>query len=86
MRASRTEYLFSVNTRTPPTMTVASGEEFTVDVRGTIDDVEDISPVPTPFTPGFEGHLLATTAGESSCAASSPTISSRSTVAPERVR
>ena len=30
MRANRTEYLFSVNTHTPPTMTVASGEEFTV--------------------------------------------------------
>ena len=27
MRANQTEYLFSVNTRTPPTMTVNSGEE-----------------------------------------------------------
>jgi len=32
MRANRTEYLFSVNTHTPPTMTVNSGEEFTVEV------------------------------------------------------
>jgi hypothetical protein len=38
MRANRTEYLFSVNTRTPPTMTVDSGEEFTVEVRGAFDD------------------------------------------------
>jgi hypothetical protein len=32
MRTNRTEYLFSVNTHTPPTMTVDSGEEFTVEV------------------------------------------------------
>ena len=43
MRANRTEYLFSVNTRTPPTITVDSSEEFTVEVRGAFDDVEDIS-------------------------------------------
>jgi hypothetical protein len=52
MRSDRTEYLFSVNTHTPPTMTVDSGEEFTVEVRGAFDD-EDISAVPTPFTPGL---------------------------------
>ena len=34
MKANRTEYLFSVNTRTPPTMAVGSGEEFTIEVRG----------------------------------------------------
>jgi hypothetical protein len=34
MMANRTEYLFSVNTRTPPTMSVDSGGEFTVEVRG----------------------------------------------------
>ena len=45
MRVNRTEYLFSVNTHTPPTMTVDSGEEFTVEVRGAFDDVEDISAV-----------------------------------------
>jgi hypothetical protein len=28
MRANRTEYLFSVNTRMPPAMTVAFAEEF----------------------------------------------------------
>jgi hypothetical protein len=39
MTANRTEYLFSVNTHTPPTMTVDSGEEFAVEVRGAFDDV-----------------------------------------------
>jgi hypothetical protein len=29
MKANRTEYLFLVNTHTPPTMAVDSGEEFT---------------------------------------------------------
>jgi hypothetical protein len=29
-------------------MTVGSGEEFTVEVRGAFDYVEDISAVPTP--------------------------------------
>src|SRR5205823_3027638 len=33
-----------------------SGEEFTVEVRGAFDDVEDISAVPTPFTPACDGH------------------------------
>ena len=56
MRANRTEYLFSVNTHTPPTMTVDSGEEFTVEVRGAFDHVEDIAAVPTPFTPACDGH------------------------------
>jgi amidase len=63
MSANRTEYLFSVNTRTPPTMTVDSGEEFTVEVRGAFDDVEDISAVPTPFTPACDGHPLAPITG-----------------------
>jgi amidase len=63
MRANRTEYLFSVNTHTPPTMTVDPGEEFTVEVRGAFDDVEDISAVPTPFTPACDGHPLAPIAG-----------------------
>jgi hypothetical protein len=35
MRVNATEYLFSVNTRTPPTMAVGSGEEFTIEVRDT---------------------------------------------------
>ena len=51
MRSNRTEYLFSVNTYTPPTTAVDSGEEFTVEVRAAFDDVEDMSAVPTPFTP-----------------------------------
>jgi hypothetical protein len=55
MRANRTEYLFSVKTHTPPTMSVDSGEEFTVEVRGAFDDVEDIRAVPTPFTPACDG-------------------------------
>ena len=38
MRTNRTEYLFSVNTHTPPTMAVGSGEEFTIEVRGAFDD------------------------------------------------
>jgi acetamidase/formamidase len=44
-------------------MTVDSGEEFTVEVRGAFDDVEDISAVPTPFTPACDGHPLAPIAG-----------------------
>ncbi len=79
MRANQTEYLFSVNTRTPPTMTVDSGEEFTVEVRGGFDDIEDISAVPTPFTPACDGHPLAPITGRSSCAALSPAMSLRST-------
>jgi acetamidase/formamidase len=63
MRANRIEYLFSVNAHTPPTMTVDSGEEFTVEVRGAFDDVEDISAVPTSFTPACDGHPLAPIAG-----------------------
>jgi len=63
MRADRTEYLFSVNTHTPPTMTIDSGEEFTVEVRGAFDDVEDIRTVPTPFTPACDGHPLAPITG-----------------------
>ena len=79
MRANRTEYLFSVNTHTPPTMTVDSGEEFTVEVRGAFDDVEDISAVPTPFTPGCDGHPLAPITGPMWCVAISQAMSSRST-------
>jgi amidase len=63
MRTNQTEYLFSVNTHTPPTMTVNSGEEFKVEVRGAFDDVEDISAVPTPFTPACDGHPLAPIVG-----------------------
>jgi hypothetical protein len=60
-------------------MTVASGEEFTVEVRGGFDDVEDISAIPTPVTPARDGHSLAPIAGRLSCAAPSPATSSRST-------
>jgi hypothetical protein len=37
-------------------MTGASGEEFTVKVRGAFDDIEDVSAVPTSFTPARDGH------------------------------
>jgi amidase len=63
MRANATEYLFSVNTRTPPTMAVDSGEEFPIEVRGAFDDVEGISAVPTPFTPACDRHPLAPITG-----------------------
>lgn len=63
MRTNRTEYLFSVSARTPPVMTVGSGDDFTVEVRGAFDDIDDISAVPTPFTPACDGHPLAPIAG-----------------------
>ena len=78
MRAHRTEYLFSANTRTLPTMTVDSGEQFTVEVRGAFDDVDDISAVPTPFTRACDGHPWR----RSSRATPSPAMASRSTVVP----
>jgi hypothetical protein len=37
----------------------SGGEELTVEVRGAFDDVEDISAVPTAFTPACDGHPLA---------------------------
>jgi acetamidase/formamidase len=60
MRTNRTENtLFSINTRTPPTMTVDVGEEFTAEARGAFDGFEDISAVSTPFAPACDGHPLA---------------------------
>ena len=56
-------YLFSVNPSTPAAMTVEPGEEFTAEVRGAFDDVEDIKTIPTPFTPESEGHPLAPITG-----------------------
>lgn len=53
----------SVNIYTPPTRMVDPGEEFTVEVRGAFDDVEDITAVPTPFTPASDGHPLAPITG-----------------------
>src|SRR3974390_439894 len=55
MRANRTEYLFSVNTHTPPTMTVDSGEEFTIEVRGAFDDKNDMIYVADSQTEDKEG-------------------------------
>src|SRR5262249_24480239 len=58
-----TWYLFSVNVDTPPTMTIDSGQEVTLVVRGAFADVRDIRDVPTPFTPACDGHPLAPIAG-----------------------
>jgi hypothetical protein len=44
-------------------VTVDSGEEFSVEVRGAYDDVDDISAVPTPFTPACDVHPLAPIGG-----------------------
>jgi amidase len=63
MAATTGEYLFSVNVRTPPTRTIDSGDEFTLEVRGAFDDIDDIAAVPTPFTPACDGHPLAPIAG-----------------------
>jgi amidase len=43
-------------------MIVQSGEEFTIEVRGAFD-IEDITAVPTPFTPACDGHPLAPITG-----------------------
>ena len=56
-------YLFDVNPSTPPAFEVASGEAFTLEVRGAFSDIADISTVPTPFTPACDGHPLAPIAG-----------------------
>ena len=56
-------YLFSVSPSTPPTMSIRSGEQFTIEVGGAFDDVTDIESIPTPFTPESEGHPLAPIAG-----------------------
>ena len=40
-----------------------SGDKLTVEARGAVDDVEDISAVPTPLTPAYDGHPLAPIAG-----------------------
>jgi acetamidase/formamidase len=61
--ADKPEYLYSVNVKTPPTMTVTSGEPFTIEVRGAFDDILDIKAVPTPFTPACEGHPLTPITG-----------------------
>jgi acetamidase/formamidase len=63
VQARQGEYLFSVNVNTPPTMTVASGEAFTIEVRGAFDDIDDIKSVPTPFTPECDGHPLTPITG-----------------------
>jgi amidase len=59
----RTWYLFDVNPKTPPALTVDPGEEITLHVRGALADVKDVREVPTPFTPACDGHPLAPIAG-----------------------
>jgi hypothetical protein len=76
---NKTEYLFSVNIHTLPTLTVDPGEEFTVEVRGAFDHVEDIAAVPTPFTPACDGHPLAPIAAPIVVRGPNPVMSSRST-------
>ena len=44
-------YLFTVGPSTPPAMTIDPGAEIEVTVDGAFDDIEDITEVPTPFTP-----------------------------------
>ena len=59
----KTWYLFDVNPSTPPAITIDSGEEVALEVRGAFADVRDIRDVPTPFTPACDGHPLAPVAG-----------------------
>ncbi len=56
-------YLFTVGPSTPPAMTIDPGTEIEVTVDGAFDDIEDITEVPTPFTPASEGHPLAPVTG-----------------------
>ena len=55
MNMSKT-YLFTVGPSTPPAMTIDSGAEIEVTVDGAFDDIEDITQVPTPFTPATIGR------------------------------
>ena len=59
----KTWYLFSVNPSTPPALSIDSGEDVTLEVRGAFADVADVRQVPTPFTPACDGHPLAPIAG-----------------------
>ena len=56
-------YLFTVNPRTPPTATIDPGEAVEVTVEGAFVDIDDITAIPTPFTPESEGHPLAPVTG-----------------------
>ena len=56
-------YLYSVNPDTPPTLEVDPGEAFTIDVAGSLAEVDDVATIPTPFTPENEGHPLSPIAG-----------------------
>jgi acetamidase/formamidase len=63
MTANHTVYLFDISSRTPPIMTIESGETIDVEVRGAFDDIRDIAAVPVPFTPACDGHPLAPITG-----------------------
>ena len=56
-------YLFEVNSNTPPVDTIDPGATIEVVVEGGFEDVDDITTVPTPFTPASEGHPLAPISG-----------------------
>ena len=60
---ARHAYLFSINPDTPPMMKVAPGEEFRIEVAGSLAEVADVRTIPTPFTPECEGHPLTPIAG-----------------------
>ena len=58
-----TVYLFEVDARTKPALRGQSGETFTLDVRGSLADVKDVTTIPKPFTPECSGHPLTPIAG-----------------------
>ena len=59
-----TWYLFSVNARHAAAMTIDSGQEVTLVVRGALRRTSGTSATcPTPFTPACDGHPLAPIAG-----------------------
>jgi amidase len=59
----RHAYLFSINPNTPPAMKVAPDQEFSIEVLGSLAEIEDVRTVPVPFTPECEGHPLTPIAG-----------------------
>jgi hypothetical protein len=83
MRTNRIEYPLFGHSRSLPTMTVDSVEEFIVEVRGAFDDVEDISAVPTSFTSACDGASAgADSPPDCRARRQAPAIALRSTVVP----
>ena len=56
-------YMFSVNPNTPPEMHIEPGEVVRIEVDGSLKEIDDVTTVPTPFTPESEGHPLSPIAG-----------------------